>query len=216
MTAPGKPPVQSVRVDEDHRPAWVPWLIGLLLLALLAIILFFVLVDDDDDDDDLAVTTPITEPVDPVDPVEPVEPVDPELEEPEVDVDDIVIDVGDVPAGTAMADDVDVFADQVSPPELIGERIVANEVLVQELVADEAFYVGPEAGNTILVRLEEFAGEDQPESPFSVEAGGAVSFTGTLQEIDEELVSELEFYDGTDGLELGDYYVQIEEISSID
>jgi hypothetical protein len=202
MTTPRT--TSSVRVDESKgRPAWLAWLLGLLLLALLALLLLFFLGDDDEGEAD--VDTPA---------------VSQEAEsdvEPDVDAepDDVDIDVTDVPAGAAMAGDVNVFADQVTGTDVVGQTITANEVLVQELVADEGFYVGPEVGNTILVRLESFAGEDAPESPFQVEQDSRVTFTGELREIDEQFLSELQQYDGADGLELGDFYVQADQISSV-
>lgn len=207
----------SVRVDETPgRPAWLPWLIGLLLVGLLALLLLFLLGDDDDDDVDVD-TPAVSQEVDPdveadveadLEP-EPVVPDEPTA------LDDIEIDVTDVPAGAALAGEVDVFGDQVTGTDIVGQTVTANEVLVQELVADEAFYVGPEVGNTILVRLQAFAGEDAPESPFQVEQGGRVTFTGELREIDEQFLSELQLYDGADDLELGDYYVQADQISSV-
>ena len=213
MTTPRK--TSSVKVEENSgRPAWLPWLIGLLLLGLLALLLVFLLNNNDDDD----VATPsVSEEVDPEPDLDvAVEPEPFESEEPTpIDVDNIEVDVTDVPAGTALAGDVDVFSDQVTGTDLVGQSITANEVLVQELVADEAFYVGPEVGNTILVRLQEFAGEEAPESPFQVEQGGEVTFSGELMEIDDQFLSELELFDGVGELEVGDYYVQIDQISSV-
>lgn len=189
MTAPREPQTGAVPVKSKGGVPW--WLIALavLLVALLIWVLFAAF---DDDDGGVDAAPPVTT------------------------GQAVVVDVGDVPAGTAMAGDVDVFADGVAPPALVGDTVTGNAVLVQELVADEAFYVGPEQGNTILVRLEKFAGEGSQESPFSVEAGDKVSFTGELREIDEEFVSQLQLYDPAEELELGDYYVQIDEISSVD
>ena len=218
MTTPGKAPVESVRVASDSsRPAWLPWLIGLVLLALLGLVLLF-LFDDDEAEDTADVAVPSVtqdaevtdEPVD--EPTEPVEPTDAPAPD---GAGAVVVDVGDVPAGAAQAGEIDVFADQVSGAEIVGETITANQVLVQELVADEAFYVGPEVGNTILVRLAEFGGEGEPESPFTVEAGDMVNFTGQAQEIDDAFLAELQLYDGADQLELGDYYVQVDQITSV-
>ena len=80
-------------------------------------------------------------------------------------------------------------------------------------MADEAFYVGPEAGQTILVRLQNFAGQDDAESPVQVEAGDTVSFTGALQEVDEEFLAELQLYQASDELETGDFYIQAEDLT---
>lgn len=209
MTTPGRAPVESVRVDKNHRrPAWLAWLLGLLLLALLAFALLFLFDDDDDDEGDDVATAPVTQDAEVTDEAD-------VADEPGEDADPVVVDVGDVPAGSARAGEVDVFADQVTGPEVVGQTITANQVRVQELVADEAFYVGPEVGNTILVRLANFAGEAAPESPFSVEAGDDVNFTGQLQEVDDAFLAELELFDGADGLELGDFYVQVDQITSV-
>ncbi len=118
--------------------------------------------------------------------------------------------------GPVLVGDVDVLA--ATPEELsalVGQQVTADSVQIVELVADEAFYVGPEVGSTILVRLQEFAGDDAPESPFEVEEGGTVTITGTLEQIDQELLSSLQLYNPAEDLELGSYYVQADEISGV-
>lgn len=117
-----------------------------------------------------------------------------------------VVLVGDVDVLTAAPEDLSA---------LVGQQVTAESVQVVEVVADEAFYVGPEVGSTVLVRLEEFAGDDAPESPFQVEEGDTVSLTGTLEQLDEALVSSLTLYDPAEELELGEYYVQVDEISGV-
>jgi hypothetical protein len=117
--------------------------------------------------------------------------------------------------GVILVGDVDILADETDLAALVGQPVEANTVEVRELVADEAFFVGPEVGQTVMVRLPAFAGEDEPESPFSVEQGDTVSFTGTLQEIDDALLSELQLYNPAEELETGQVYVQVEDISGV-
>ncbi|SDY10832.1 hypothetical protein SAMN05661080_02337 [Modestobacter sp. DSM 44400] len=115
--------------------------------------------------------------------------------------------------GVIMVGDLDVLTPNVDLTTSVGEPVEANTVQVQAVVADEAFFVGPEAGQTIMVRLQPFAGSDDPESPFEVETGDRVSFTGTLQQIDEEFLADLQLYDPAQQLEAGDSYVQATDIT---
>lgn len=201
MTAP-RTTGASAAGEKDKRTLW-PWL---LLAAIIAGLLIWWLVESLDDDDDLvdadapAVVEETIDPVAPVAPVAPVDPVDP---------------VDPAAVGVILVGDVDVLAPDADLSALVGETVEADTVEVAAVVADEAFYVGSEPGQTIMVRLPEFAGENAPESPFEIQEGEQVSFTGTLQEIDEELLSQLQLFEGTPTVETGDFYVQVDEISSV-
>lgn len=191
------------------RTLW-PWL---LLAAIIAGLLIWWLIeslDDDGEDVDADVTTSVTETTapddDPVaddtteDATAPTSPASPVV----------------VPVGGVLVAEVDALDPDAELTGLVGEQVEGNTVDVVQLVADEAFYVGPEPGRTIMVRLEEFAGEDDPESPFEVEVGDQVSFTGTLQEIDEEFLNELQLFEGVEQLETGDFYVQADEVTLVE
>lgn len=97
---------------------------------------------------------------------------------------------------------------------LVGEPVKADTVTVIAVPADEAFFVGPDPSQAMLVRLPEFAGES--ESPFNVQEGEQVSFSGTLEQVDEALLSELQLPAGAPELQAGDFYIQAEETSSVD
>ncbi|OMQ14778.1 hypothetical protein A7K94_0214185 [Modestobacter sp. VKM Ac-2676] len=123
-------------------------------------------------------------------------------------------DAADGPGlGVVLIGDLDALAPDVDLSESVGEPVEANSVQVQAVVADEAFFVGPEPGQTIMVRLQPFGGAGDEESPFQVQEGETVSFSGTLEEIDEEFLSSLQLYMPADELETGDYYVQASEIT---
>ena len=117
-------------------------------------------------------------------------------------------------AAVVLVGDTDLFdaaEDGVDPATLVGESVEGNSATVQAVVADEAFFVGPEdGGETILVYLPRFAGEQ--ESPFDVEPGDKVSFTGTIKEVDEELLSKMQLDDAPE-MNVGDLYVEADQIS---
>ncbi len=194
----------------SKRTLW-PWL---LLAAIVAALLVWWLIeslDDDGDDVDAGATTAVTETT---------EAVEDDLTETEseTETEDAAptspTTVTVVPAGFVYVGDVDVLDPEVDPADLVGETVEGNTVDVVQLVADEAFYVG-QPGQTIMVRLENFAGEGEPESPFEVEVGDQVSFTGTLQEIDQEFLDSLQLFEGVEQVELGDYYVQADDVTLV-
>lgn len=117
--------------------------------------------------------------------------------------------------GTLLVGDVDALAGDTDLAALLGQSARAEGVEVQELVADEAFIVGSGDGPPVLVRLAEFAGAGASESPFSVQAGDTVSFTGTIEQIDEAFLAELDAVDTGQDFQAGDPFVQVEEISGV-
>ncbi|MGY2083600.1 hypothetical protein [Blastococcus sp. SYSU DS0539] len=117
------------------------------------------------------------------------------------------------PPGAVLVGDLDALAPDVDLSGHVGEPVEGDAVEVREVVADEAFYVGPEAGRTILVRLQTVAAADATGSPFEVEAGDTVSFTGTLEQVDDRLLSELRLHDAAAQREAGDFYVRVEDIT---
>jgi hypothetical protein len=191
----------------EKRTLW-PWL---LLAALIAGLLLWWLIaslDDDGDDLDTDATTAVTETTEAVE--DDLDPTETEATEDAAPTSPTTVDV--VPVGFVYVGDVDVLDPAADVGALAGEQVEANTVDVVQLVADEAFYVG-EPGRTIMVRLENFAGEGAPESPFEVEVGDQISFTGTLREIDDAFLSELQLFEGVEQVELGDYYVQADDIT---
>lgn len=113
------------------------------------------------------------------------------------------VDVTEVPA----------LVDRLPVAQLVDRTVRAQSVLVQEVVADEAFYVGPSAERAVLVRLPQFAGAGAAaESPFDVAQGDRVSFTGTLAEVTDGFLAQLRRYDPSETLEPGEVYVQAREL----
>ena len=201
------------------RTLW-PWL---LLAAIIAGLLIWWLIESlDDDGDDLVngATTAVTETTAPTDEDLAVEDLtDESTEEPTEDGSDADTSPATpavVPVGGILVGDVDVLDPAADLSGMVGQTVEGNTVDVAQVVADEAFYVGPEPGQTIMVRLQEFAGENAPESPFEVEAGDQVSFTGTLREIDDAFLDELQLFDGVDQLETGDFYVQADDVTLVE
>lgn len=202
MTA--TPPSGATRAAGEKRKLW-PWL---LLAALIAALIIWwivaALTGDDDADLDTGAATPDTATSETTETTE-ADPTGNASPSPS-----FATEVG---LGVVLVGDLDALAPDVDLSANLDEPVEANTVEVQEVVADEAFYVGPEAGQTILVRLQPFGGEDDPESPFEVETGDTVSFTGTLRQIDDQFLSELQLYEASDELETGDFYIQAENLT---
>ncbi|MGY1839266.1 MULTISPECIES: hypothetical protein [unclassified Modestobacter] len=183
------------------RPVW-PWI---LLAALIAALLIWWLIAEFTGDDDPSATTAV--------------------EETTVATETEVTATATATAtpspdpaegaglGTVLIGDLDALAPDVDLSTSVGEPVEANSVQVQAVVADEAFFVGPEVGRTILVRLQPFSGTEDPESPFQVQEGDTVSFSGTLEQVDEEFLADLQLFDPTTQFETGDFYVQASEIT---
>lgn len=196
----------------EKRGGGLLWLWLLLGALVLGLVIWAIAAALDDDDDDVDAGLPVV-----TDEVE--EPEEPEETEATEDAEETATTEPAEPSsadvGVILVGDVDILADETDLAALVGQPVEANTVEVRELVADEAFFVGPEVGQTVMVRLPAFAGEDETESPFSVEQGDTVSFTGTLQEIDDALLSELQLYNPAEELETGQVYVQVEDISGV-
>ncbi|TWH75108.1 hypothetical protein [Modestobacter roseus] len=200
MTTPRRDTGATVAAAKK-RPVW-PWI---LLAALIAALLAWWLIAEftgDDDDVDPSASSVVEETT-----------VATETEvstETETASPTSGTDIG---LGVVLIGDLDALAPDVDLSASVGEPVEANTVQVQAVVADEAFFVGPEAGQTIMVRLQPFGGSDDSESPFEVQEGDTVSFSGTLEQIDEEFLADLQLYQPAEQLETGDYYVQASEIS---
>lgn len=220
-------PRGSFAVDGEEERRKSPWWLWLLLAALLLALLIWALTaftGDDEPEELAAPVAPSTAPAIPLPPVAPVPPQPGVSSIPDVPTTPATTPSATASAGATTAPDadgavvaggVDVLTSDTDLTTLVGEPAVGTEVEVTEVVGDETFYVGPEAGQTVLVRLPEFAGEGAAESPFTVEQGDTVSFTGTLAEVDDELLDDVRNYDPSTELEVGSVYVQAEEISGV-
>jgi len=198
-------PRGATAAEGKKRPIW-PWL---LLAALIAALLLWWLVaaltgdDDNDAGAGAATSTSIEETTGATQP------------DATTTATTTATAAAPVPGGpgTVVVGDQDALAPGAQLSGDAGEPVTGTEVTVAAVVADEAFYVGPEAGQTILVRLQQFGGTDAPESPFQVEAGDTVSFSGTLEQIDQDFLDDLQLYDPSTQYSLGDFYVQAGEIT---
>ncbi|WP_432497621.1 hypothetical protein [Kineococcus auxinigenes] len=208
---------------EEKKSRWWLWL--LLALIAVALIVWAVLAFTGDDEDDLDVeetTSGVTAPASPGEdeagatPTESPDATATASADPSASATaDAAGTAAAVAAGALVVDGVDVFASGTDLAGLTGQPVEANAVEVVEVVADEAFYVGPSADHTVLVRLPQFAGANAPESPFTVEQGSTVTFTGTVAEVDQALLDSLGNYDPAAGLQVGSLYVQAETISDV-
>lgn len=202
------PPDTGSHAAEQRRGglSWLWILLAVILAAIAAWWLFGVLADDEDPEAAPTAAEEVEEPVD----SEPTLTDETTPEGTPAD-DDTAAPTGETapPDARVVVGDVDLFTADVDLASLVGESVEAEGAEVQAVVADEAFFVGPEPDRTVLVRLPEFAGGQ--ESPFDVQEGDEVSFTGTLEEVDEALLSELQL-DDPPQVETGDVYVQVEEL----
>jgi len=206
---------------EKKRPVW-PWL---LLAALIAAALLWWLIaaltgDDDDDADAGAATTTSIEETTVATETEitgtTTATATPTAAATATATATAPSGPATVPGGpgtVVVGGDVDALAPGAQLSGDAGEPVTGTAVAVAAVVADEAFYVGPEAGRTVLVRLQEFGGTDSPESPFQVETGDTVSFTGTLRQVDDAFLADLQLYDPSTQFQVGDFYVQADEIT---
>ena len=180
----------SVRVDEKHRPAVLPWLLGLLLLALLALVLFFVL--GDDDGDDTAAGSSVSQG---------------SVEDEDLDADADAD--ADVDAGADATEDAGASTDAAAGDGASGEPLVLTPpfadlarqegrtvtVITAEVVdvpADEAFTIGT-ADSELLVHITPEARAGGGESATDVEPGSTLaSLEGTLEPITDETLSRFQ------------------------
>lgn len=229
MTAPQNTGSHAVTEKRGGGLLWLWILLGALVLGAL---IWGIAAALDDEDDELEAVPPedaniVEDPdaeelgveggIDTLDePEEAVGTDDPTIE-PDTDAPTLAsgTDAPTLAPGVLLVGEVDAFAGDTDLVALVAQPVQAMSVEVQELVADEAFFVGPAVGETVLVRLADFAGEGASESPFVVEAGDTVSFSGTLEQIDDELLAELQLYDPSEEFETGDVYVQVEDISGV-
>lgn len=212
MTTPPDTGSHAVDVPKKRSLAWLWILLGVLLLALLA----WWLLDDDGDDMDASPTV-VTEQTEEPTVDETEEPLAEETEEPQAGETTEPEPTGDGSAaatvGLVMVGETDLLAEDADPLTLVGESVEAQDVVVQALVADEAFLVGPSPERTVLVRIVPFAGANEPESPVDVSEGDTVSFTGTVAEWDEAVRADMQLVD-EEALagNAGQVYVQINEL----
>lgn len=170
----------------------LPILLGLLLLLLLVgLLLFFLLNDDDDEDVSLTPTdTPsVSEPATPT--LEPsIAPVPGDtgspIEIPDPSQSPIVTEVPGT-GDTLLADGQDVVAaagsNELAP--LIGTS-VSGFATVQEVAADEGFWVGSSPEQRVYVFLTDEARGGGGESVADVTEGDTVSITGTIASAEEQ------------------------------
>lgn len=221
MTVPSDSGSHAAAPRRGGGLTWLWVLLALLIFALLA----WWLLGGVGDDEDVEASPPaaVEETEEPLDDAaeEVEEPLDDataeETEEPldeETSTSDETEETAPVATvGAILVGDVDLLAEDVDPTTLVGESVEADGVMVQAVVADEAFFVGPDPERTVLVRLADFAGEGEQESPMDVDEGETVSFTGSVEEVDEALLSELQIVDDAPEVSPGDVYIQVDELS---
>ncbi|PPK92277.1 hypothetical protein CLV92_11523 [Kineococcus xinjiangensis] len=229
MSAPT--PTGSHPTAEQSRRG-VPWLWILLGALLLALAVWAIAAAVNDDDDEATAPVAVSESADPVEepdvdvsPTETAPEPSPSADTPSADapsVDAPSVDGSAAAAGALLVGGTDVLSGEAFSADALstdadltamaGQTVDAREVKVLEVVADEAFYVGPDAGRSVLVRLPEFAAG---ESPFKVEAGDTVNLSGTLRPVDQALLDEMGAYDPAKRLEPGQVYVQADKISGV-
>lgn len=210
MTTPNDTGAHPLNKEPKSSLMWLWLLLGAIVLGLL---IWAIVEAVDDEDDDLGTAAPVSPAATVTSPTPPVvtPPTSPPVTTPATTVPPPGSPSPNV--GRVMVGDVDLLVPGATAASLVGQRVEANSVTVQEVVADEAFYVGPEVGRTVLVRLAKFA--DGQESPFKVENGDTVTFSGIVRAIDEQFLNDLRLYNPATRLERGQVYVQIEEISGV-
>ncbi len=202
MTDPRLSGATAATGESKKRPIWLWILLGLVILGLLIWWLVAALTDDDDGDVSTDASSSVEQTTETETSTATATPTDTAAPETTPTAGEGVLLVGDV----------DAFAPGTDLSLTIGDPAVANSVQIAAVVADEAFFVGPGPGQTVLVRLQPFGGADDPESPGTYEVGDTVSFSGTVREIDQTFLDELKLFTPSAELQTGDVYVQVDEI----
>lgn len=190
-TQPGR---SSGKVEGAGGSKLLPILLGLLLLAVLVgLLLFFLLRDNDDDGDVAAPVASSSASLTPSPSVEP-EPSDtlsPSIGPTEVGIPDPSSSpiVTQVPgSGTTLradSEDVVAAAGGGQLAALVGTP-VEGFATVQEVVADEGFWVGSDATERVYVYLTKEARDGGGESVPIITVGDTVSLTGTVTTLAEQ------------------------------
>ena len=196
----------------------LPILLGLLLLlVLIGLLLFFLLRGDDDDND---VSAPAVSPsvssslsASPSTGEEPTETVSPSTGPtdggiPDPDTSPIVTEAPGTGA-SLLADGENVIA--VAGDNQLASLVdtpVSGFATVQEVVADEGFWVGTSQEQRVYVYLTKQARDDGGESVPDITVGDTVSLTGTVTTLDEQP-------DATNGVITGEGKAQLQEQAAL-
>ncbi|MDT0274761.1 hypothetical protein [Blastococcus goldschmidtiae] len=195
MTAP-RTTGATAAGEHDKRTLW-PWLLLATLLAGLLVWWLVAAMDGDGDDVDPGASTAIEETSDPAG-----------------DDAESTADAATPVGGTFLVDGRGLFDPSTDLAASVGRTVEADTVFVVAVVADDAFLAGRDASQNILVRLTGSAGGGG--LPSDLRAGEQISFSGTLAQVDQALLSELALFAEAPDIQPGDYYVRAEEISPVD
>ena len=169
-------PERSVRVDSDDdsgRPAWLPWLIGLLLLLLIALALFFLLNDDDEDEDTAAQQSAPTATAEASSPSPSPTP-----------------SPSATPSATGAAGPISLAPPFTSIDVETSQEVVVSQAQVVDVPADAVFTIGSPDSELVVYITEEARSSGAPESATNVEPGSTVTqLQGTLLPVSPEFLT---------------------------
>ncbi len=115
--------------------------------------------------------------------------------------------------------DVLIVVEAVDPLELAGRPVVFESVMVQEVISDNAFWIGPSEDQRLFVVLDEVpTTETEVEGRYDINAGQMISLSGTLVELplSDDLMAALNLDDETlSMLEGGALYLLAQEAAGV-
>lgn len=142
----------EIPVEKRSRMPWWIWVLALLLLA--GIIWWIV----DDDADEVAVVPPAA-----VEPVVPMAPVDPAA------------------AGSEITDPLVIVAVPDRLP-LVGRTVRLTAVEVQDVIGDQAFWIGPDENQRVLVAMQEVPPPGYPtDADIDINPGQTINLVGQVR-----------------------------------
>lgn len=78
--------------------------------------------------------------------------------------------------------DITIVIESVTPEEMAGRTVELDEVMVQDVLGDRAFWVGPSSEDRLFVVLEEEPTPADPvEGRYDINPGQVISLVGTLR-----------------------------------
>ena len=175
--------------------SWLPWVLGLLALLLIGL-LIWALVANSDDSDTTATGDTGTEQ---------------ELDGGSTGTGDTGT-AGEGTPGTIVAGSEDVLAAATAGDlgSFAGQQVTGTAVPVESVIADEAFWVGPSADERVLVYITDAGAE----SGVDVDAGDTVTFSGTLQPVEDGFTEQagIDETEGATDLTEQSYYIAAEQV----
>ena len=95
-----------------------------------------------------------------------------------------------------------------------GQTAEGREMRVESVVADEGFWVGDASSSRVFVFLSDQAKASEGESPFQVEAGQSIDFTGVVKPLPADVADlGVEADEGADQLRQQGHFLELSRVA---